>query len=179
MIEVNPDALRQAVSADAERASGHRRAAAGLHGVSVLIKDLIATRDRKNTTAGSLALLGSVVSRDAGVVSWLRRAGTVVLGKANLPEWANFRSGRSMGGLHGWSARGGQSRVSTSDCESATTMFFLKKKRSTTMFFKLVVTPTTRCAADTNKCAGPLRALGESVRLEHGLVDSGGSDTGD
>jgi amidase len=125
VIEVNPDALRQAVSADAERASGHRRAAAGLHGVPVLIKDLIATRDRKNTTAGSLALLGSVVSRDAGVVSRLRRAGTVVLGKANLPEWANFRSGRSMGGLHGWSARGGQSRVSTSDCESATTMFFL------------------------------------------------------
>jgi amidase len=95
VIEVNPDALRQAVSADAERASGHRRAAAGLHGVPVLIKDLIATRDRKNTTAGSLALLGSVVSRDAGVVSRLRRAGTVVLGKANLPEWASVAGARA------------------------------------------------------------------------------------
>ena len=118
VVEVNPDALRQAASADAERTSCHRRAAAGLHGVPLLIKDLIATRDRMNSTAGSLALLGSVVTRDAGVVSWLRRAGAVVLGKANLPEWANFRSGRSMGGLHGWSARGGQSRPAP-----ATTMF--------------------------------------------------------
>ena len=111
VIEVNPDALRQAARADAERSTGHHRAAAGLHGVPLLIKDLIATRDRLNTTAGSLALLGSVVRRDAGVVARLRRAGAVVLGKANLPEWANFRSARSAGGLHGWSARGGQSRV--------------------------------------------------------------------
>jgi amidase len=95
VIEVNTDALRQAASADAERASGHRRAAARLHGVPVLIKDLIATGDRKNTTAGSLALLGSVVSRDAGVVSRLRRAGTVVLGKANLPEWASVAGARA------------------------------------------------------------------------------------
>ena len=111
VIEVNPDALRQAARADAERSTGHHRAAAGLHGVPLLIKDLIATRDRLNTTAGSLALLGSVVRRDAAVVARLRRAGAVVLGKANLPEWANFRSARSAGGLHGWSARGGQSRV--------------------------------------------------------------------
>ncbi|KAF8666157.1 hypothetical protein HU200_053874 [Digitaria exilis] len=90
VIEVNPDALRQAARADAERSTGHRSGA--LHGVPVLIKDLIATRDKLNTTAGSLALLGSV----------LRRAGAVVLGKANLPEWANFRSARSTGGLHGW-----------------------------------------------------------------------------
>ena len=109
VIEVNPDALRDAARADAERASGHRRAAAGgLHGVPVLIKDLIATRDRLNTTAGSFALLGSVARRDAGVVARLRRAGAVVLGKSNLPEWGNFRNAA---GLDGWSARGGQAMV--------------------------------------------------------------------
>uniref|UniRef100_A0A0D9ZH61 Amidase domain-containing protein n=1 Tax=Oryza glumipatula TaxID=40148 RepID=A0A0D9ZH61_9ORYZ len=115
VIEVNPDALAQASRADAER----RRAASpsssssgsccgGLHGVPVLLKDSIATRDRLNTTAGSLALLGSVVRRDAGVVRRLRRAGAVVLGKANLDEWANFRT---IQGTGGWSARGGQGRV--------------------------------------------------------------------
>ncbi|CAL5028569.1 unnamed protein product [Urochloa decumbens] len=125
--EVNPDALRQAARADAERSASHRRrpaASGGLHGVPVLVKDLIATRDRLNTTAGLIALLGSVVKRDAGVVARLRRAGAIVLGKANLPEWANFRSARSTGGLRGWSARGGQSRdpyvLSANLCGSST-----------------------------------------------------------
>jgi amidase len=111
VIEVNPDALRQAAQADAERrsSSGDGRIAGGLHGVPVLLKDNIATRDGLNTTAGSLALLGSVVRRDAGVVARLRRAGAVVLGKANMDEWANFRSAIGTGG---WSARGGQGKVS-------------------------------------------------------------------
>jgi amidase len=114
VIEVNPDALRDAARADAERASGddyHRASSSSgglLHGVPVLVKDLIATRDRLNTTAGSFALLGSVARRDAGVVARLRRAGAIVLGKSNLPEWGNMRSAR---GLHGWSARGGQAMV--------------------------------------------------------------------
>ncbi|CAM0907299.1 unnamed protein product [Alopecurus aequalis] len=104
VIEVNPDALRQAARADAQRASsGGRRLAGGLHGVPVLLKDNIATRDALNTTAGSFALLGSVVRRDAGVVTRLRRAGAVVLGKANPSEWSNFRVVDA-----GWSARGGQ-----------------------------------------------------------------------
>jgi hypothetical protein len=108
VIEVNPDALAQAARADAERrASGGRRCAGGLHGVPVLLKDNIATRDRLNTTAGSLALLGSVVPRDAGVVARLRRAGAVILGKATLSEWSNFRRVEA-----GWSARGGQTVVS-------------------------------------------------------------------
>jgi amidase len=112
VIEVNPDALRQAAGADAERRSGKCFAAGAgglLHGVPVLLKDNIATRDALNTTAGSFALLGSVPPRDAGVVSRLRRAGAVVLGKANMDEWANFRS---LPGTDGWSARGGQARVS-------------------------------------------------------------------
>ena len=111
VIEVNPDALRQAARADAERRSCGpcRRCGGGLHGIPVLLKDNIATRDQLNTTAGSLALLGSVVWRDAGVVARLRRAGAVVIGKANMDEWANFRSAIGTGG---WSARGGQGKVS-------------------------------------------------------------------
>ncbi|KAI4984421.1 hypothetical protein ZWY2020_017051 [Hordeum vulgare] len=117
VIEVNPDALRQAKRADAERrSSGH--ATGSLHGVPVLLKDNIATRDALNTTAGSLALLGSVVRRDAGVVARLRRAGAVVLGKASLSEWANFRQVDA-----GWSARGGQARnpyvLSSTPCGSS------------------------------------------------------------
>ncbi|KAF8700787.1 hypothetical protein HU200_034144 [Digitaria exilis] len=103
VIEVNPDALAQAARADAERSASSGRCAGGLHGVPVLLKDNIATRDRLNTTAGSLALLGSVVPRDAGVVARLRRAGAVILGKANPSEWSNFRPVAA-----GWSARGGQ-----------------------------------------------------------------------
>ncbi|KAF2926233.1 hypothetical protein DAI22_06g110800 [Oryza sativa Japonica Group] len=91
------------------------------YGVPVLLKDNIATRDRLNTTAGSLALLGSVARRDAGVVRRLRRAGAVVLGKANLDEWANFRT---IQGTGGWSARGGQGRnpyvLSAAQCGSST-----------------------------------------------------------
>lgn len=103
VIEVNPDALEQAARADAERAASRGRCAVGLHGIPVLLKDNIDTRDRLNTTAGSLALLGSIVRRDAGVVARLRRAGAVILGKANPSEWSNFRPVAS-----GWSARGGQ-----------------------------------------------------------------------
>ena len=124
VIEVNPDALRQAARADAERRSCGpcRRCGGGLHGIPVLLKDNIATRDRLNTTAGSLALLGSVVRQDAGVVRRLRRAGAVVLGKANMEEWANFRN---LEGLGGWSARGGQGRVSVSITQfMAATIFF-------------------------------------------------------
>ncbi|KAG2565193.1 hypothetical protein PVAP13_7NG000300 [Panicum virgatum] len=108
VIEVNPDDLRQAARADAERrrSSGDGEIGA-LHGVPVLLKDNIATRDQLNTTAGSLALLGSVVRRDAGVVARLRRAAAVVIGKANMDEWANFRSAIGTGG---WSARGGQGK---------------------------------------------------------------------
>lgn len=75
-----------------------------MHGIPVLLKDNIATRDRMQTTAGSLALVGSRPTRDAHLVSRLRDAGAVILGKTNLSEWANIRSQRS---TSGWSARGG------------------------------------------------------------------------
>jgi len=105
MLDLNPDALAIADSLDAERRAGRMRGP--LHGVPVVIKDNIDTADRMTTTAGSLALEGSVAARDAFVVERLREAGAVILGKANLSEWANFRSTRSSSG---WSGRGGQVR---------------------------------------------------------------------
>src|SRR2546423_560209 len=78
-----------------------------LHGIPVLIKDNIDTHDRMTTTAGSLALAGSIAPRDSFVVEQLRAAGVVILGKTNLSEWANFRGSRS---ISGWSGRGGVTR---------------------------------------------------------------------
>ncbi|KAL0912615.1 hypothetical protein M5K25_018599 [Dendrobium thyrsiflorum] len=108
VIEINPDALSAATKADdlRHRYPGHHPLTP-LDGISVLLKDNIATRDRLNTTAGSFALLGSVVPRDATVVRRLRRAGAIILGKASLSEWAHFRS---INAPSGWSARGGQGR---------------------------------------------------------------------
>ncbi|MYA07286.1 MAG: amidase [Holophagales bacterium] len=105
VVETNPDALGIAEELDRERAAGNVRGP--LHGVPILLKDNIATADRTTTTAGSLALEGSISRRDAFVAAQLRSAGAVLLGKANLSEWANFRSNRSSSG---WSARGGQCR---------------------------------------------------------------------
>ncbi|NIM96031.1 MAG: amidase [Anaerolineales bacterium] len=102
VIELNPDALSIASKRDQERAAGKVRGP--LHGIPILIKDNIDTRDRMQTTAGSLALEGSHARRDAFIVKRLRTSGAVILGKANLSEWANFRGKRS---TSGWSSRGG------------------------------------------------------------------------
>jgi len=102
VIEANPEALAIATQLDEERrAKGPR---GPLHGVPVLIKDNIATADKMQTTAGSLALVGSRVPKDSAVAARLRAAGAVILGKTNLSEWANFRGKHS---TSGWSARGG------------------------------------------------------------------------
>ncbi|KAK7247025.1 hypothetical protein RIF29_41901 [Crotalaria pallida] len=110
VLEINPDALAQADKADRERRT-RAKAPPGsfswLHGIPILLKDNIATKDKLNTTAGSFALLGSVVPRDAGVVTKLRKAGAVILGKATLSEWSYYRSN---GAPSGWSARGGQGK---------------------------------------------------------------------
>src|SRR5271156_6361368 len=105
VIEVNPDALQIADALDKERKSKGPRGP--LHGVPVLIKDNIDTGDRMNTTAGSLALLGSRPANDAFVAAQLRKAGAVILGKTNLSEWANIRCSHS---TSGWSGRGGLTR---------------------------------------------------------------------
>jgi amidase len=105
VLEINPEALAQAEAMDAERRSKGSRGP--LHGIPILLKDNIATADGMATTAGSLALLGTRVPRDAALVAALRRAGAILLGKTNLSEWANFRSSHSSSG---WSGRGGQCR---------------------------------------------------------------------
>ena len=105
VVEINPDALAMARDLDRERKA--KGARGPLHGIPVLIKDNIDTHDRMMTTAGSLALEGSVAAQDAFVAQRLREAGAVILGKTNLSEWANFRGSRS---TSGWSGRGGQTK---------------------------------------------------------------------
>jgi amidase len=102
VLEVNPEALSVAEALDRERGEVGPRGP--LHGVCVLLKDNIDTADTMHTTAGSFALVDSVPVGDAHIVSRLRDAGAVILGKANLSEWANFRGHSSSG----WSGRGGQ-----------------------------------------------------------------------
>lgn len=104
IIELNPGALADAARLDAEREAGQIRGP--MHGVPVLLKDNIDTAGMANS-AGSLALAGHIPSEDAFLVTRLREAGAIVLGKTNLSEWANFRSTRS---TSGWSSRGGQTR---------------------------------------------------------------------
>src|SRR6266404_1492586 len=101
VIEVNPDALTIAQELDRERKQRGPRGP--MHGIPVLIKDNIDTADRMQTTAGSLALIGSKPAQDSGVARKLREAGAVILGKTNLSEWANIRSSHS---TSGWSGRG-------------------------------------------------------------------------
>lgn len=101
VIAVDPSAIQQARAVDASPARGP------LAGVPVLIKDNIETAGPLPTTAGSLALANNVTGRDAPLVARLRAAGAVILGKANLSEWANIRSTKS---ISGWSAIGGQTR---------------------------------------------------------------------
>ena len=102
VIELNPDALGDADTLDAERRAGKIRGP--LHGIPAMVKDNIGTADSMQTTAGSLALEGSGVPRDSWVAARLRAAGALLIAKTNLSEWANFRSSRS---TSGWSGRGG------------------------------------------------------------------------
>lgn len=95
--------LSIASALDQERRNGYVRSS--LHGIPFTLKDNIATKDDVETTAGSWALFGSIVPRDAYVVSKLRAAGAVLLGKAGLSEWADMRSSNYS---EGYSARGGQ-----------------------------------------------------------------------
>jgi amidase len=105
VLELNPDAEAIARSLDEERKAGHVRGP--LHGIPILIKGNIDTKDKMSSTAGSLALVGDPPSQDATVAARLRAAGAVILGKANLSEWANFRGAQSSSG---WSGQGGQTK---------------------------------------------------------------------
>lgn len=101
VIAVDPTAMEQAREVDASGRSGP------LAGKPVLIKDNIEAAGPLPTTAGSLAMTANVTNRDAPVVARLRNAGAIIIGKANLSEWANMRSSNS---ISGWSPVGGQTR---------------------------------------------------------------------
>jgi amidase len=103
VIEVNPDALQIAEAMDQERQSKGPRGP--LHGIPVLIKDNIDTHDKMHTSAGSIALANSIASADSYVAKQLRLAGAIILGKANMTEWANFMTVKMP---NGFSSRGGQ-----------------------------------------------------------------------
>src|SRR5215831_5862390 len=105
VLAINPNAIAQARALDRERRE--HRVRGPLHGIPLLIKDNIETRDNMPTTAGSLALTANFAGEDAPAVAALRAAGAVILGKTNLSEWANFRSNQS---TSGWSAAGGLTR---------------------------------------------------------------------
>jgi amidase len=103
--EMNPDAIPIARALDEERKAGRSRGP--LHGIPVLLKDNIATADKMETTAGTLALVGARPREDSTIAQRLRQAGAVILGKASMSEWAYFKS---TPGSSGWSARSGQAR---------------------------------------------------------------------
>jgi amidase len=103
ILALNPDVLAIAQKLDKQRAAGE--IIGPLHGVPVLLKDNIETKDRIATTAGALALKDNITGRDSPLVAGLRAQGAIILGKTNLSQWANFRS---EGSMSGWSALGGQ-----------------------------------------------------------------------
>jgi amidase len=105
VLEIAPDALEDAAALDEERSAGRLRGP--LHGVPVLVKDNVDTVAPLHTTGGSFVFGETSPVRDATVVTALREAGALVLGKTNLSEWANFRGRPS---ASGWSAAGGQTR---------------------------------------------------------------------
>jgi len=105
VLSVNPDAMEIAKALDAERTEGNLRGP--MHGIPVLLKDNIETKDNLPTTAGSWALIDNKNGRDAPLAANLRANGAVILGKTNLSQWANFRSEDS---VSGWSAIRGQVR---------------------------------------------------------------------
>ncbi len=113
----------------------------------------MATADRMQTTAGSWALLGSVVPKDAHIVNLLRQAGAIILGKANLDEWAGMRGSRYS---NGYTARGGQCRnpfdLSRSPCESCTMRYAMKRPSHETDIIKLAVATEVRSLSPQTSC---------------------------
>lgn len=118
VLELNPQALADAALRDSERASGNVRGP--FHGIPVLIKDNIDTADLMQTSAGSLAMVGMPAAQDAFIIKRLRDAGAIILGKANMSEWAGMRD---LSVPQGWSGRGGQGLnphvLSASTCGSS------------------------------------------------------------
>ena len=105
IIQINPDAIQIAENLDREMKAGKIRGP--LHGIPVVLKDNIDTHDQMQTTAGSRALRNSYPLKDSYIAKQLKDAGAIIIGKANLSEWANFRGELS---TSGWSGLGGQTK---------------------------------------------------------------------
>jgi amidase len=163
IVELNPDALAIAGKLDRERLAGRIRGP--LHGIPVVLKDNIDTHDRMQTTAGSLALEGSIASRDAHLVRRLRTAGAVILAKANLSEWANFRGKPS---VSGWSSRGGLTRnpyaLDRSACGSSSGSAVAVAANLCTAAIGTETDGSVTCPAQTNGIVGIKPTLGSVSR---------------
>ncbi|XP_018718488.2 probable amidase At4g34880 [Eucalyptus grandis] len=167
VLEVNPDALAQADEADRLRAAaaGGNGTLGDLHGIPVLLKDSIGTDDKMNTTAGSYALLGARVPRDAFVVERLRSAGAVILGKASMSEWYSLRSPQMP---RGWCARGGQGVnpyvKSVNPCGSSTGSAIAVAANMVTVSLGTETDSSIICPADHNSVVGFKPTVGLTSR---------------
>ncbi|KAI3728917.1 hypothetical protein L6452_17562 [Arctium lappa] len=165
VIELNPDAVRLAEVADQERKADTTKSHLPLHGIPILLKDNIATKDKLNTTAGSYALLNSVVPRDAGVVKKLRESGAIILGKASLSQWSNFRSRSAPSG---WNARTGQAvnpYVATVDpCGSSTGSAISVATNMVTVSLGTETAGSILCPASANSVVGIKPTVGLTSR---------------
>ncbi|KAK1423637.1 hypothetical protein QVD17_18943 [Tagetes erecta] len=165
VIEVNPDALLQAQKADQERKDNAPKSRFRLHGIPVLVKDNIATKDKLNTTAGSYALLKSMVPRDAGVVKKLREQGAIILGKASLSEWAHFRS---FNAPSGWNARAKQAvnpyGASLDPCGSSTGSAISVATNMVTVSLGTETDGSILCPSSANSIVGIKPTLGLTSR---------------
>ncbi|KAL7610078.1 hypothetical protein Lser_V15G11361 [Lactuca serriola] len=165
VIEVNPDALQEAQKADEERKANAPKSRLGLHGIPILVKDNIATKDKLNTTAGSYALLKSVVPRDAGVVKKLRESGAIILGKASLSEWAHFRSSNAPSG---WNARAKQAVnpyvASVDPCGSSTGSAISVATNMVTVSLGTETDGSILCPSSANSVVGIKPTLGLTSR---------------
>lgn len=161
VIETNPHALRDAVGSDRHRKSEDARSP--LEGIPVLLKDNFDTAGMGgfHTTAGSFALIKARPADDAFVVQRLKEAGAVVLGKANLSEWANFRSTSSSSG---WSARGGQTNnpyvLDRNPCGSSSGSAVAAAAHLATVTFGTETNGSVVCPAGANSTVGIKPTIG-------------------
>ncbi|KAF8013558.1 hypothetical protein BT93_I1415 [Corymbia citriodora subsp. variegata] len=181
VLEVNPDALAQADEADLLRAEarGGKGTLGNLHGIPVLLKDSIGTDDKMNTSAGSYALLGARVPRDAFVVERLRSAGAVILGKASMSEWYSLRSWEMP---RGWCARGGQGVnpyvKSENPCGSSTGSAIAVAANMVTVSLGTETDSSIICPTDHNSVVGFKPTVGLTSRAGVMLVSPGQDSIG-
>jgi amidase len=163
VIELNPDALDMARSADKLRKKGI--VLGPLHGIPVLLKDNVDTADKMQTSAGSFALVGKPAVQDSTVAGKLRAGGAVILGKTNLSEWANFRSFES---ISGWSGRGGQTNnpygIARNPCGSSSGSAAAVSSNFAAVSFGTETDGSIVCPANANGVVGIKPTVGLTSR---------------